>query len=213
MVYDDFGKAKKRFFEVAIELFARYGFENVSLSDIADALGKNKSGMYNHFNAKQDILDCAYTFFKDHFFDKRKPIEAFKPLIQHGSLIDIISAICFPFPPEHYTLLMGVFRIVHQRKYFDDSAEKIFKEVVTDECIAYVTDVLDFTIAKKRTAPFDTANFAMMINYTRLGTYTRWILEPSPERCAELLEEEKKIFINALSYVEDLRKSNIDGNM
>ena len=41
----------------AAELFARDGFENVSLEQIGEAVGISKAGVYHYFRAKQEILD------------------------------------------------------------------------------------------------------------------------------------------------------------
>jgi len=42
----------------AAELFARDGFENVRLDQIAEALGISKAGIYHYFRAKQEILEA-----------------------------------------------------------------------------------------------------------------------------------------------------------
>jgi TetR/AcrR family transcriptional regulator, cholesterol catabolism regulator len=42
----------------AAELFARDGFENVRVDQIADALGISKAGIYHYFRAKQEILEA-----------------------------------------------------------------------------------------------------------------------------------------------------------
>lgn len=38
------------------ELFARHGYEGVSMRDIAGAIGVRQSAIYNHFKSKQDLL-------------------------------------------------------------------------------------------------------------------------------------------------------------
>src|SRR4051812_14691616 len=41
----------------AAELFARDGFENVGLGQIAEAAEMSKAGLYHYFRAKREILD------------------------------------------------------------------------------------------------------------------------------------------------------------
>ena len=43
---------------VALHLFARDGYEAVSVSQIARALGITKGALYRHFKSKRDIFDC-----------------------------------------------------------------------------------------------------------------------------------------------------------
>lgn len=42
---------------VALHLFARYGYEAVSVSQIAGKLGMTKGALYRHFESKMDIFD------------------------------------------------------------------------------------------------------------------------------------------------------------
>jgi AcrR family transcriptional regulator len=49
---------RDRVIACAAELFARDGFENVRLDQIAEALGISKAGIYHYFRAKQEILEA-----------------------------------------------------------------------------------------------------------------------------------------------------------
>jgi AcrR family transcriptional regulator len=48
---------RERVIACAAELFAREGFENVSMGRLADAVGISKAGVYHYFRAKREILD------------------------------------------------------------------------------------------------------------------------------------------------------------
>ena len=47
---------KNRLLQQARILFARHGYEGVSMRDIATAVGLRQSAIYNHFPSKQDLL-------------------------------------------------------------------------------------------------------------------------------------------------------------
>lgn len=49
---------RERVISHAAELFAREGFENVGLGQLAKAVGISKAGVYHYFRAKQEILDA-----------------------------------------------------------------------------------------------------------------------------------------------------------
>ena len=49
---------KEEILIVALHLFARDGYEAVSVSQIARALGITKGALYCHFKSKRDIFDC-----------------------------------------------------------------------------------------------------------------------------------------------------------
>src|SRR5690606_32784204 len=49
--------ARIRILDAAAELFARQGYENSSVGDLAAALGVSKAALYHYFPTKQDIYD------------------------------------------------------------------------------------------------------------------------------------------------------------
>lgn len=51
------GNTKERILEVALKLFAQNGFEAVSVSEIAGALGMTKGALYKHYDSKRAIFD------------------------------------------------------------------------------------------------------------------------------------------------------------
>ena len=51
------GDTKERILLTALDLFARRGYEAVSVSDIAGALGLTKGALYRHYESKEAIFD------------------------------------------------------------------------------------------------------------------------------------------------------------
>lgn len=49
---------KQRILDKALELFAAYGYDSVSVGDIAKAVGIKAPSLYNHFPGKQAIFDA-----------------------------------------------------------------------------------------------------------------------------------------------------------
>lgn len=47
---------RSRVFEVAAEVFHRKGYDNTSMSDVADAAGLTKAGLYHHIASKERLL-------------------------------------------------------------------------------------------------------------------------------------------------------------
>ncbi len=52
------GDTKERILQVALDLFARRGYEAVSVGDIAGALGLTKGALYRHFESKRAIFEA-----------------------------------------------------------------------------------------------------------------------------------------------------------
>ena len=52
------GNRKEEILIVALHLFARDGYEAVSVSQIAGELNMTKGALYRHYKSKRDIFDC-----------------------------------------------------------------------------------------------------------------------------------------------------------
>ena len=52
------GNRKEEILTVALHLFARDGYEAVSVSQIAGELDMTKGALYRHYKSKRDIFDC-----------------------------------------------------------------------------------------------------------------------------------------------------------
>lgn len=64
----DLSPAKRRLYEVALELFGRDTYHAVSIRDIASALGQQPSAIYFHVSSKQDLLfDVAVIGHRAHY--------------------------------------------------------------------------------------------------------------------------------------------------
>jgi AcrR family transcriptional regulator len=46
---------REQILDVAVQVFARNGFHNTSMNDVADAAGVTKPVLYQHFDSKQDL--------------------------------------------------------------------------------------------------------------------------------------------------------------
>jgi AcrR family transcriptional regulator len=49
-------RGKKNVFEIAAEVFHRKGYDNTSMSDVAEAAGLTKAGLYHHVSSKESLL-------------------------------------------------------------------------------------------------------------------------------------------------------------
>ena len=49
---------KQRILDKALELFSTYGYDSVSVGQIAEAVGIRAPSLYNHYPSKQAIFDA-----------------------------------------------------------------------------------------------------------------------------------------------------------
>lgn len=68
--------SRDRIFRAAVKAFARRGYENVSLRDLAAEVGMRAASIYNHFRSKSAILDEALRVFGAAIDARRSPDDA-----------------------------------------------------------------------------------------------------------------------------------------
>lgn len=53
---------KERITKAALDLFSEYGYEKISVAQIAEAVGIKAPSLYKHFASKQEIFDSVLTY-------------------------------------------------------------------------------------------------------------------------------------------------------
>jgi AcrR family transcriptional regulator len=56
---------RERILDASIDLFAQKGFRDVSVREIAKAVGIKASSLYKHYESKEDILESIFLLFKE----------------------------------------------------------------------------------------------------------------------------------------------------
>ena len=185
---------KKKIFYEAIELFASHGFENVSIKDIAGAVGIRQSAVYNHFKSKQEILDTIYDYYRYAYCANRPTLEEMEPVLRKGSVLDIIMAVKDVFGEEHQATLFKAAQIVFHRAFFDEKAKELVKSLTLEEGLTFVEVVFRKAIEIGRFASFDVHTVAIVVNAIRVYALLNWIVDPSNENIEEMAHDEQALY-------------------
>ena len=54
---------KEKIFDISIDLFSKYGYDGVSIRQIASHVGIKESSIYNHYKSKESILDNILDYY------------------------------------------------------------------------------------------------------------------------------------------------------
>ena len=60
---------REKIFQTSVRLFARKGYPDASLQEIAEEVGIKKSSIYNHYKCKEEILNEIYMRFMEILID------------------------------------------------------------------------------------------------------------------------------------------------
>lgn len=195
---------KKRIFDQSIELIKQRGYEGVSMTDIAEAVGIGQAGVYHHFKSKQEILDTIYDFLCHYFHADRPTIEQIEPILRGGSLIDIIRSVRYGFNKEYEQKLIDIITIVFHRMAIDRRANDIYKTLIMWDGIRFTETVFERAVEIGRLAPLDTHAMAVFIHSISLFTLYNWMLDPSEDYTIRVLEDEQTLYRHATELMTDL---------
>ena len=196
---------KKAIFDNAISLFTRLGYENVTICDIADSVGIRQSAVYNHFKSKLHLLETIYGFFSYHYFGSRPSRDVLEVEISSGSAKDIIvNSFIFAFDENIRWQMTDITKMILVRASTDIKAAELFKTIILEEGVKYVTEGLDRTVEYGRFAPFDTRAVAILINSVRLYTLLWWLIEPSHDGLSAVEKDEQAMYGMIADMMTDL---------
>lgn len=65
---------KEKILNEALKLFSKRGYSDVSVNDIATAVGIKAPSLYKHYNSKQSILDSCVEMFSERMKDVRNSL-------------------------------------------------------------------------------------------------------------------------------------------
>lgn len=65
---------KEKIFDVSIDLFSQYGYDGVSIRQIAKEVGIKESSIYNHYQSKESILELILTYYINEMIKEEAPV-------------------------------------------------------------------------------------------------------------------------------------------
>lgn len=82
--------------DYAAGLFAKHGFANTSLQQIADAVNYSKAGLLHHYPSKQALYDAAMKTSRDHMEALRASVENLAPGMERDRAV-IEASVSFAY--------------------------------------------------------------------------------------------------------------------
>ena len=136
--------------DVARQLFARMGFHNTTMNDIAQASQKGRRTLYTYFKNKDDVFDAVVEAELDKLVDSlteiaARQLPADKKLITYIYMrLHAVKAIVFRNGTLRASFFRDIWRVEKARKKFDLRETEILRNILNDgvnEGIFCITDV------------------------------------------------------------------------
>lgn len=184
----------------SIHLFAEHGYDNVTVKNIAAAVGIRASSIYNHYINKDAILQSIYRMFIERIHLMRPRLEDCQDVIKKGTAFEILNLANYPLPePQH--VLFDVVRIVWGRAHTDCEAREIYKTYVINEGIRYTRSILDYGVEIGRICMRDDQlqNLALTVLAIRCFSASAVVIDPDQMKWREIETNSIKLLEKSLS--------------
>ena len=113
---------KTQIFHTALRLFATCGVENVSMRDIAEAVGIKAASIYNHYINKEQIVEACYDFYLKYHDSTRLNEEQYTLVLQNGTKEEVVNVPNNQFPEGLEEKLIQAMTVLFSRMYTDAKA-------------------------------------------------------------------------------------------
>ena len=180
--------ARNRVFEIAAEVFHRKGYDNTSMSEIANAAGLTKAGLYHHIDSKESLLCTVLDYGLDLTeFHVVKPLqEIADPLERLKTMIDLHMHLVLEERNLEVTGLLHECKTLSTADRARINRRKKEYVRMTAKLIAEVTKKYDVKDVNPKLAAFALLG---MLNWTY-----QWYKATGPIRCDEIVAGFQKIF-------------------
>jgi len=135
---------KESIFDTFLEMTATFGYENVSIRDIASKVGINSASIYHHFESKEKLLSFAYDYFHKYQYDNRKSADEMKAMLKTSTPAEIISGFAYTFEtddPKRYARMILIAKIIYMRIFQEQNARIIFLDQHANN-VEFISSVL-----------------------------------------------------------------------
>ena len=171
------GDTKTSIFNISLRMFAENGYENVSVRDIAEAVGIKAASIYNHYESKEKILDACYDFYLKNRNTFRLNREQYEPVIRNGTKEEVLNLFSYIFDTSiHENMGYAVF-VIYSRVFSDARAREIYAGEMNDS-IQYLQEVFSFGITIGRFNSFNIQAVSLVILSTRVFTAHSTSIQP-----------------------------------
>ena len=123
---------KSKILEVSIDLFSQYGYDGVSIRQIAGKVGIRESSIYNHYPNKQAILNAILDYYVEEMVSDEIPIEQASRNLDEG-FDYFYRAGCDAFLSKlHEERMMKITRLMLIESYHNDDVRNFLKKAVIE---------------------------------------------------------------------------------
>ena len=131
-------KTRQKLVDVARQLFAKNGFENTTMNDIAISSGKGRRTLYTYFKSKEEVYYAVIESELERLSDKLDEVAAKKIRPQEKSIgliythLSMIKETVVRNGNLRAEFFRNIWMVEKQRKNFDEDEIELFRKVYSE---------------------------------------------------------------------------------
>ena len=147
----------------SIRLFSQYGYNEVSMRDIAESVGIKASSIYNHFNSKKAIADEIYRFYDEQWNEAKPDIDKLFRMAETEPPDVVLMNMLFDWKPELQEIMNRIYIIATREAMVNPDNLDIIKELVMDRVRLIPSLLLEKLVELGRIEPVDIEAFVTIL--------------------------------------------------
>ncbi|MGN0702668.1 MAG: TetR/AcrR family transcriptional regulator [Lentihominibacter sp.] len=163
------GNTKERILMTALELFARDGYEAVSVRNIAEKLNITKGALYRHYKSKRDIFDSIvermYEVDAERAREHSMPEETYNRGAESYERTSIESILAFTEGQYRFwtedEFAVRFRRMLALEQYRNEDMARLYSQCIVRGPVEYMTDLFRELIKKGELAQGNPADMAV----------------------------------------------------
>lgn len=166
----------RQILDIAADLFARNGYDGVSVRAIAVKTGIKESSIYNHFKSKADILETLFDEFIKHVPETRPSDGELDQMLMLMEPEEIFKSILFHVGKSICGTLSNTTMIINYEKFRNPRAAEMYYKYIVNEPADYYERLINKMIERKMVKPVDARIIAEQYNYVSIALTKEYIM-------------------------------------
>ncbi|HAS90892.1 MAG TPA: hypothetical protein DCS12_01085 [Clostridiales bacterium] len=155
----------RQILNISADLFARNGYDSVSVRKIAENAGIKESSLYNHFKSKADILERLFDELIYLIPQTRPSDEEIDRMLMFMEPEEIFKNIVFTVGKSSNLTLLNTMTIINNERFNNARAAEIYFKYLINEPTDYYERLITKMIEIKMIKPIDARSVAQQYNY------------------------------------------------
>ncbi|MDR1486469.1 MAG: TetR/AcrR family transcriptional regulator [Deltaproteobacteria bacterium] len=194
---EDSSKTKELIILESTILFAKKGFDAVSIRDIAAQIGIKPSSLYNHFSSKEALFEAVVKHAEDLYLLYFKYLDDM--LGTAGTFPEVLDFIFLEPVKMSNSFTCFAFSLIQTEQFRDNRSSMVYTNTFLDYSINFFKNWFDNCINRGLAQPFDTKTAAAIIMHSVLvGINLRvheFLNQLTPYSFAEMFNDLKRFIL------------------